>query len=369
MKRIIIVSILFSILFSTPVFAIDEGYYSTISFAVRSIGGERVSYDDEKVKGDSTYTVVRQNTIDSLTDDNYRRRTYNRFQYVALPPYSEIDIGYYWYNNTPDIVNVETIRIPMSRQIQERGDATKMLYDIGFEEGVTITNSHYREGKYLDVEGVGLISSDVGDDARKGVVIATLTIKPPVEITEYQVEYLSEYTSEVIVHIRNNTEEYLENVEINYKGNIDFPVDLEPYQEVDLLVYKTCTLEGNSINCGYMRIKENDIKTYCTMYGGSWDNYNYPSDSITVFNMIDGEWISGAQVQPAVEAFCIQRIPYIYTTEEMIVYIEPEEPEITQEQYWQELLNIDILPITSCQFSSKLEKYLTLLKPSRVDNL
>ncbi len=105
--------------------------------------------------------------MDQLTDDGYRRRIYNKNQYIAVPPFSKIDIGYYWYNNTPDTVDVENIRIPMSRQIQDKGDATYILEDIGFEEGLTETATHYKGGKYLDVEGVGLISSDMYKDAKK----------------------------------------------------------------------------------------------------------------------------------------------------------------------------------------------------------
>jgi hypothetical protein len=46
----------------------------------------------------------------------------------------------------------------------------------------------------------------------------------------------------------------------------------------------------------------------------------------------------------------------------------PEEAEKTDEQYWQELLNIDILPITSYRLTN-YERYITLLKPLIVDNL
>jgi hypothetical protein len=103
------------------------------------------------------------------------------------------------------------------------------------------------------------------------------------------------------------------------------------------------------------------------VYGSPWDGYVNP-DSISVFNKIDDQWITGAKTQPSLESFCIQRLPYKYSTEELVVDFEPEEPEITQEEYWRDLLDIDVLPITSYKFD-RLNKYLTLLKLLRVDNL
>jgi hypothetical protein len=360
--------IIFCLLLLTPVevYALDDGFYSTISLSIGSIGRERVDYKESDVVGQNTYNVVRENTMDNLTNDGYKRRVYNQYQRAALPPFSKIDIGYYWYNNTTEGVNVEAIRIPLSREIQSRGDATDILYDIGFEDGLTCTESICKGGKYVDFEGVGLLSSDMYKDPKKGIVIGSLTIKLPVEITKFEIEYLSEYTSKILIYVKNTTGQQLEDVWINYKGEVSKIVDLEGYQEVVLEVYKRCTLEENSINCGTVRIIDRNVKTHCIMYGSPWDSYQY-QDSITVFNKIGGQWISGAQIQPTVESFCIQRIPYVYTTEEMVAYIEPQE-EVTTEQYWQELLDIDVLPITSYTFD-KFDRLLTLLKPSRIDTL
>ncbi len=349
------------------VYALDEGYYSTITFSINSIGKEGLDYNENQLQGEYTQNVVREKSMDFLTNDGYKRRIYNHYERVALPPYSKVDIGYYWFNNTPETLDVETIRIPFSRQVQNKGDVSKLLYDIGFQEGVTCTESICKGGRYLDVEGIGLVSSDIALSPREGVVIETVTIMPAIEITEYEIEYLSEYTSQITLHIKNNTDEYLTDVLINYNGPVGKELDFESYEEKILTVFKHCPLIDNQVNCGTMRIIDNNTKMRCMIYGSPWDGYINP-DSFTVFNKINDQWIAGAKVQPSLETFCIQRIPYRYTTEEMIIDIEPEKPEITQEQYWKDLLDIDVLPITSFKFN-KLDRFLTLLKPLRVDNL
>lgn len=372
-RYIIVLSLLLISLFPLKVFALDEGFYSTISFAIRSTDVEGLEYDSEDIVGASTFDAILNKNMDFLTNDGYKRRAYNHDQYVALPPFSQIDIGYFWFNNTPDTLDVEKIRIPMSRQVQGRGDLTSLLYDIGFQEGVTESDLCNKGGKYLEVEGVGLLDSDMHRDAKNGVVIETVTIQPPVEITKYEIEYFNEYaSSRILLYVKNNTEEYLEDIELNYRPTVNRTLDLEANEETVEEVYKQCTLIGNELNCGSIRIIDNHTKARCAIYGSPWDGYLNP-DSITVFNKINGQWVAGAKVQPTVESFCIQRIPYKYTTEDMIVYLEPEEPEPqepekTTKEYWEGLLNIDILPITN-KFFTILDRYKALLKPSRVDNL
>lgn len=219
----------------------------------------------------------------------------------------------------------------------------------------------------MDVDGVGLISSEINQLPKPGVPVTQLTLMPTIEITEYEIQYFSEYSSRITLKVRNRTEEYLKKISINYKGAVSKEIDFEAYEERELTVYKECARSDNEINCGTIRIIDPNTKTYCMVYGSNWGLYNNP-DSISLFNKIDEQWVVGAQTEPAVESFCIQRIPYSYLTPELTAYIEPEEPEVSQEQYWQELLNIDILPITAVNYS-KLTHYLALLKPLGIDTL
>lgn len=365
---ILIVNILLANFCTEAVCALDEGFYSTISLSIRSIGAENITYKTSQIVGEYSYNVIRNNSMDSLTNDGYKRRVYNLYERVALPPLSVVDIGYYWYNNTPNTVDVNTIRIPLSRQNQQMGDLTKLLYDSGFEVGVTCTENICRGGKYIDLEGVGLITSDMNQEAKNGIYLEQLTIKPPVLITRYEIKYYSEGMSQLKLYVQNTTEEYLKDVRINYRDASGMTVDLDSYEEKEVVVYKYCDLYENEVNCGQMKIIDNNTRTYCMAYGSHWDSYNNP-DSIILFNKIGEQWMVGAQIQPTVESFCIQRIPYKYTTEDTVAYIEPEDPpSLSQEEYWKELLNIDILPITSYQFK-KFNRYLSLLKPLGIDNL
>ena len=349
-----------------PIFALDEGFYSTISLSYQPIEKEELIFNEFEIVGEITEDVVRENTMDLLTTDGYRQRIYNKFERVSVPPFTKIDIGYYWYNNTPEIVNVEKVRIPLSREIQYRGDVTKLLYDIGFKEGVTCTNVICRGGKYVEFDGPGLISSNMYQNARKGIVLGTLTVKPSVEISKYEITDLGGKYFKLKIYVRNNTEEYLKNIWINYKGNVSKIIELQSYEEQVLEVYKECEYNEEYINCGKIRIYDNNTRAHCWVYGSSWDNYLRP-DSISLFNRIDDEWVLGAQTKPEVESFCIQRIPYRYWTEDMVIYKEAP-PEIETHQYWENLLDIEVLPITKQDIYTS-NSFSRLLKPLRIDNL
>ncbi len=366
-----ILSIFLLLLFFNPVFALDKGFYSTISLSLQPIEKEGLIYNEYDVIGQYTEDVVRENTMDFLTTDGYRQRLYNRLERVTVPPFTKVDIGYYWYNNTPESIEVEKVRIPLSREIQYRGDVTDILYDIGFQEGVTCTNDICRGGKYVEFDGPGLISSNMYQNARRGIVIGTLTVEPSVEITEYEITDFGGKYFKLKIYIQNNTDEYLKNVWINYKGSVSKIIELEAYEEKVLEdLYKECEYTDEYINCGKMKIYDNNTKAHCWVYGSSWNNYLRP-DSISLFNKINNEWVLGAQTKPEVESFCIQRLPYRYWTEDMIVYKEPP-PEIETDQYWENLLDIDVLPITGIEISTskyKLNSFFRLLKPFRIDNL
>ena len=364
-------SLLFIMCCPESIWALDSKFYSTITLSISELGEERVqlypSHGPYEIVGEYTQDILRNLTIGDLTTNEFETRIYNKYERIAVRPLSKIDIGYYWFNNTAEGIDIETIRIPMTRQVSGRGDLPDIVYDIGFQTVKTCTSSICKGGKSLDVDGVGIVSPQSVDTLSTGVVLDTLTVKLPIEITEYQIEYMNEYTSKIIFKVKNNVNEYLTNVLINYTGSVDIPIDLEAYQEITVTVYKQCDLVGEEVHCGSMRIKDPNTKTHCMIYGSPWSGYNNP-DSITVFNKISDEWISGSRVQPDRESFCIQRLPYIYITEDMIGYIEIEEPEITDEEYWRNLLNIDVLPITSYRFNM-FDKFLGLIKPNIVDNL
>ncbi len=349
------------------VLALDEGFYSTISYTIGEIGIEGLQYEEDQVVGEYTASVVGSRNIEYFTEDGYKRRKHDIAERVSVPPYSTVDVGYYWYNNTSETVNVEQIRLPVSRENVMRGDLSNIVSDNGFTQGLTFAQNIYRDGKFFDVEGVGLISSDMDTSPSNGVVITSFFVTPPVEITEYEINYREGSISQIYLHIKNNFGRGISNIRLNYKTVVDKILDFAPYEEKVLELYKHCTLEGGEINCGSMTIYVNNTSTQCIVYGSPFEHY-LTRDSISLFNRIGDEWVVGAQTQPERESFCIQRIPYVYTTPDMIAYTEPQESELTQEEYWQELLNIPILPITSYAYD-KFERLLTLLKPLGIDNL
>jgi hypothetical protein len=370
MKKYLLLILSFFLLLSNATFvrALDEGFYSTISFTIGSTDTEDLTYKSSEIVGEYTYQGIYCKKISDLTDSTYQTRIYNELTSINLPPYAEINVGYYWYNNTPNTVNVESVRIPLSSQIDNRGDLSSLLFDIGFKKGVTEANIP-KGGKYLEVEGPGLIESDMGQVPGNGIVLTTLTVRPPIEISEYEIEYIDEYISRVTMHVKNTTPRDFADIWVNFEYDESVIFDLDAYEEREISVYKRCTLSETEVNCGNIRIINRTHSLECVMFGSAWEGYINP-DSVSVFSKVDGQWTTGAIVRPSFQSFCIRRIAYVQTTPELIVEIEaPQQPEIqTTEEYWQELLNIDVLPVTSKQFN-KLAYYLTLLKPFRIDNL
>lgn len=360
----------FLLLSFNNVYAIDEGFHSTISFTIGEIGKEGVSYNPDQIVGEYTEDVVLKKSIGYLTNDFYKSRIFNKTTSVALPPFSTLDIGYYWYNNTQEDLDIDKIRIPLAREMDGRGDATNLLYENEGQEfvaGITCSNAPCKGGKYVDIDGVGILSSGVGKSPKHGVIIDSFTLKPAIEIARWEVEIWDENLSELTLYVRNNTDQILGNVWINYKGSVSKIIEFQPHEERKLVVYKQCILSETDANCGSIRIIDPNTKTECIGYGSDWGNYLRP-DSITVWSNIGGEWVSGAQTQPDMETFCIQRIPYNYITKELIVYFDPPETPPTQQEYWQNLLGLETLPITSYGFNI-FEKYLRLIKPVFTDNL
>ncbi len=372
MLKIFLLSIFF---FSIPsvgcIYALEEGFYSTISFTIGEVAPrEEVSHEPTHIEGEYTSEVLSHTKILAhLTMDSHRSRIFDRLTMLALPPFSQVDIGYYWYNYTPDEVNVETIRIPLSREHIPRGDMTQLLYENPNQEfkwGITHSDGPSKGGKYVDIEGVGLVQSDIDTGMDTGVIIESFTTKPSVVLDKWEIEVLNERLSKVTLYVKNITGEYLQDIWINYKDSVCKSIDLEGYSGYKQGVYKKCVVSEDSVNCGTIKIIDRNTKAHCIAYGSDWDNYLKP-DSISVWNKIEGEWTIGAQFQPGRESLCLRRLPYAYRTEELIAEYNPPEPPPTQEEYWKDILGLELLPITSYQ--SGMKSFLRLIKPLFTDNL
>lgn len=362
-KFSLLIFLLFILISPNTVYALDEKFYSTISFSINELETERVQpyRTPNKISGEYTKDIISNTSIEDLTNDDLDSRIYNKYERVTVRPLSTVDVGYYWYNNTQDELDIDTIRIPLSRQTVYRGDITEVLPDLPFKWGITYAESLKKGGNYLDVEGIGLVSPN----SRGAVIIETFTVPVPIEITDYEIEYMNETMSKITFRVRSLVSQYLDNVLINYAGNIDIRINFTSYEEFTLTVYKECDLEGNKVNCGPMRIKDPNLKTACMIYGSTWSGYIHP-DSITVFNNIGDSWIAGSGVQPDRGSFCITKLPYMYTTDDMIGYVDHSE--VSDDVYWKNLLDIDVLPITS--YSENIfDRFLGLIKHNIVDNL
>ena len=211
----------------SSIFALEEGFYSTISFTINKLPDKNVTYDINQLRGDMTQETVRKrNILDFTIGENFNRLSGINTD-VSVPPFSEIGIGYYWYNNTDQIVDVEKIRVPINLKAQDVGDQSDFFGEVNIFAGKTCAGDICREGKFLEIDGLGLVSPDIGQQPRNGVLIKSLEIVPTIEIYDWEIIPFEENIYKVKLYIRNNTQQVLRNMSINVDGLPSFVLILD----------------------------------------------------------------------------------------------------------------------------------------------
>ena len=318
--------------FHTTTYSIDRLPENTIEKP------SSVEYDPNDVFG--TYsTDLNTIGIDDLVDTDYKRRIAYRYDRLSLPPYSTFDIYYYWNNTAQFERYVPVARILLSRSLFNKGDITNLAYSNmqqievgGWFTGTTCSDieglQRCRYGKYLEVYNLWYLFWK----ANEGLPAVNMTMMPPFVIEDREMDIVDGNRAILRVTIKNTGPYYLSAVKYSHNGyehTRDFAKN-ESYTyeyEIGYEKYK------NSYKFGFAVIDSPTIVSECVVTGGNWGEWGQV-ESISSYTLIDEQWIHSAQVQPGYESFCITRIPFKISTEEIIIT-----PDI-------DIFNINTLPIT-----------------------
>jgi hypothetical protein len=322
-----------------------QDFFHTITFCIGEIPQSDITkplgveYDPNDVIG--TYTADMSTVrIDDLVDTDYKRRIAYMYDRVSLPPYSKIDVLYYWNNIAQSEKYVPVARILLSRSLFNKGDLTNLVHSNmrqievgGWFTGDTCSYidgvNKCRYGKYLESYQLWYLFWK----SQEGIPAAGLTMNPPFVLEKKEMEILDESRVILKIKVKNTGPYYLSSVKYSHE-DFEYTRDFaknESYTyeyEIGYEKYK------NSYKFGFALIDSPTIVSECVVTGGNWDEWTQV-ESISSYSLIDNQWIHGAQVQPGYESFCITRIPFKMSTEEIIIT-----PDI-------DIFNLNTLPITS----------------------
>lgn len=279
----------------------------SVSFLSESVidGDLGISYDTNLVEGTKTEDVWENISLETLTENDYWRRIPGVLDNVSGPPGTEIDILYFFLNQTGHTVEVSKIALPFSRTNLDQGNWLKVASMYG-------NSPIYREipipweqlvlgRKSLTKEypGPGLLYDGQGGSE----VVDSLTISDPILIKDIQVVRQQDGVK-ITLWLENITTEPLEDILLEHFKYVK-EVTIPALEEIEVS-YLLKDFSGSEV----LRITNPNSAQECIIYGNSFSDWT-KTEAITVLAYReDGGWVNGSYVQPEVESFCIRQIPY-----------------------------------------------------------
>ena len=338
MKRIL-PCFLFFFCFTTSVFAdgfsesgdiSQNSFYSTISYALGEELPEKIVVENGVITYQPFDIVVTSSyelfdiDVSSLFEDTVKRRINSKGTYIALPPGRTVDILYHYWNESNYPINIEEIAVAYSRghisflrYLTDFGNFTDKEYSL---EPITMLSS----GRWFTRKGIfrryaGLENIPV--DAKGSFLLDRFHIKLPLEISKPEVKEI-EGGVEITVLVKNTTS-YPYNG-ISFEHDV-FKEDLNLQGNQEYLVKYQLDGEFEDGDLGSFVIKDNNVARKCTVLGNNFSNA-FSVESVSLFSKReDGGWVAGGSMGPSQETFCMQRKPYVFTSEN--IRIEREEQE------------------------------------------
>ncbi|MGI6484581.1 MAG: hypothetical protein ACOX0R_03085 [Candidatus Dojkabacteria bacterium] len=330
---------LFFFFLASPVFADDfsdsgdisqNSFYSTISYALGEELPEKIvvengviTYSPFDVVATSSYELF-DIDVASLFQDSVKRRINSKGTYIALPPGMTVDVLYHYWNESSHPINIQEIAVAYSRghisflgYLTEFGNFTSEEFSL---EPINL----YSSGKWFTRKGIfrrysGL--EDIPVDAKGSFVLDRFHIKLPLEISKPEVKGI-EGGVEITVLVKNTTSYPYNGISFEH-GSFKEILNLQGKQEY--LVKYQLSGEFEDGDLGSFVIKDNNVARKCTVLGNNFSN-TFSVESISVFSKReDGGWVAGGSMGPSQESFCMQRNPYIFTSENIRIERESEE--------------------------------------------
>lgn len=338
MKRIL-PCFLFFFFFTSVVFAdgfSDSGdisqnsFYSTISYALGEELPEKIVVENGVITYQPFDIVVTSSyelfdiDVSSLFEDTVKRRINSKGTYIALPPGTTVDILYHYWNESNYPINIEEIAVAYSRghisflrYLTDFGNFTDKEYSL---EPITMLSS----GRWFTRKGIfrryaGLENIPV--DAKGCFLLDRFHIKLPLEISKPVVKDI-EGGVEITVSVKNTAGYPYNGISFEH-GSFQEVLNFQKNQEY--LVKYQLNGEFENGDLGSFVIKDNNIGRKCSVLGNNFSN-TFSVESVSLFSKReDGGWVAGGSMGPSIESFCMQRNPYVFTSENITIERESEE--------------------------------------------
>jgi hypothetical protein len=270
----------------------------------RSPSEPGIYYDISLVEGVQTDDVWGNYGLEYLTENEYWQRKRKLLSKVSGPPGTQIDLLYYYLNNTGHIIDVSKVLLPFSRGDSTLGNWMDVVMGVtgASQRDISISWEQLvlsRKGVMKEYVGPGQIDYGVGGS----LIMDSFVIKDPINIEK--VEILAEGRSiKVKVVLRNLKEEDLENVGISHGGfSSNYTVPAMDTVEIEY------PLESNEWG-DMLTISNPNSTRECILHGNSLSDWT-TTDAITALAFReDGGWVNGSYLKPEGEDFCITQIPY-----------------------------------------------------------
>ena len=330
---------LFFFFLTSPVFAdsfsesrdiSQNSFYSTISYALGEELPEKIVVENGVITYEPFDIVVTSSyelfdiDISLLFEDSVKRRVNTKGTYIALPPGTTVDILYHYWNESTQPINIEEIAVAYSRghisflgYLTEFGAFDDEEYSLEPIKLLSAGKWYSRKGIFRRYTGL----KNIPVDAKGSFLLDRFHIKLPLEISKAEVKDIASGV-EISVLVKNVTSYPYNGISFEH-GLFKEILNLQGQQEY--LVKYQLSGEFEDGDLGSFVIKDNNVDRKCTVLGTNFSN-NFSPESISLFSKReDGGWVSGGSMGPSQESFCVQRNPYVFTSEN--IRIEREEQE------------------------------------------
>lgn len=312
-----------------------------------------IFYDTLLVEGVKTDDVWGNYTLEYLTENEYWQRKSKLLSEVSGPPGTQIDLLYYYLNNTGHSIEVNKILLPFSRGDSSSGNWMNVVMGI---TGVSYRDIPIsweqlvlsRKGLMKEYVGPGQMDSGIGGS----FIIDSFVIKDPINIEKIEVLAEGQEIKGKII-LRNLKDEDLENIEISH-GSFSSTYTIPAMDTIEI-EYSMEEDEWENM----LVISNPNSPRECILYGNALSDW-ITTDAITALAFReDGGWVNGSYLKPEGEDFCITQIPYsvnISLRKPEIEEVEEGTEEDTDEgseEDLEEVLNDEpVIPIDSPDFNS-----------------
>ncbi len=263
-----------------------------------------MSYDTSLVEGVATENVWGNYTLEYLTENDYWQRKSKLLSEVSGPPGMQIDLLYYYLNDTGHNIEVSSILLPFSRGDSSLGNWMNIA--------MGITGVSYRDipisWEQLVLSRKGLMKGYVGPgQMENGVggsfIIDSFVIKDPINIEKIEVFAEGQEIKGKII-LRNFKNVDLENINVTH-GSFSSTYTIPAMDTIEI-EYSLESDEWEDI----LTISNPNFAKECILYGNSLSDWT-TTDAITSLAFReDGGWVNGSYLKPEGEDFCITQIPY-----------------------------------------------------------